>query len=74
MKLVTYHKGEGYGLGAVVEDYILDIKEATGACCMLSLLDMGDEGMKKAREAVAKAEKNIKAGETKGLLLDIVVG
>ncbi|TFH14439.1 FAA hydrolase family protein [Candidatus Bathyarchaeota archaeon] len=68
MKLVTYHKEGGYGLGAVVDDYILDIKEATGACCMLSLLDMGDEGMKKAREAVAKAEKKIKTGDTKGLL------
>jgi len=68
MKLVTYHKGEGYGLGAVVGDYILDIKEATGACCMLSLLDKGDEGMKKAREAVAAAEKKVKAGDTKGLL------
>ncbi len=68
MKLVTYHKEGGYGLGAVVDDYILDIKEATGACCMLSLLDMGDEGMKKARDAVAKVEKKIKSGETKGLL------
>jgi 2-keto-4-pentenoate hydratase/2-oxohepta-3-ene-1,7-dioic acid hydratase in catechol pathway len=68
MKLVTYHKEGGYGLGAVVDDYILDIKEATGACCMLSLLDMGDEGMKKAQEAVAKAEKKIKTGDTKGLL------
>ena len=68
MKLVTYHKEGGYGLGAVVDNYILDIKEATGACCMLSLLDMGDEGMKKAREAVAKAEKKIKTGDTKGLL------
>lgn len=68
MKLVTYHKDKGYGLGAVVGDYILDISEATGACCMLKLLDMGEEGMKKARKAVAEAEKKIKAGETKGLL------
>jgi 2-keto-4-pentenoate hydratase/2-oxohepta-3-ene-1,7-dioic acid hydratase in catechol pathway len=68
MKLVTYHKEGGYGLGAVVDNYILDIKEATGACCMLSLLDMGDDGMKKAREAVAKAEKKIKTGDTKELL------
>jgi 2-keto-4-pentenoate hydratase/2-oxohepta-3-ene-1,7-dioic acid hydratase in catechol pathway len=68
MKLVTYHKKDGYGLGAVVGDYIIDIKEATGACCMLSFLDLGDEGMKKAREAVIKAEKKIKSGDTKGLL------
>ena len=68
MKLVTYHKEEGYGIGAVIDDYILDIKEATGADCMLSLLDMGDEGMKRAGEALGKAEKKIKSGNTKGLI------
>ena len=68
MKLVTYHKEEGYGLGAVIDDYILDLKEATGACCMLSLLNTGDEGMNKARKAAAKAEKQIKTGDIKGLL------
>ncbi len=68
MKLVTYHKNEGYGLGAVLDDYILDIKEATGACCMLSLLNMGDEGMKKARAAIKIAKEKIKTGDTKGLL------
>ena len=67
MKLVTYHKKEGYGLGAVIDDYILDIKEATGACCMLSLLEM-DDGMKKAQAAVKEAQKKIKTGNTKGLL------
>ena len=68
MKLVTYHKKEGYGLGAVVDDYILDLTEATGACCMLKLLDMGDEGMNKAKKAVEEAKKKVKAGETKGML------
>ncbi|MFC1802421.1 fumarylacetoacetate hydrolase family protein [Thermoproteota archaeon] len=68
MKLVTYHKKDGYGLGAVIKKYIVDIKEATGACCMLFLLDKGDEGMEKAREAVKKAEKIIKSGDTIGLL------
>jgi 2-keto-4-pentenoate hydratase/2-oxohepta-3-ene-1,7-dioic acid hydratase in catechol pathway len=68
MKLVTYHKAEGYGIGAVVDDYILDIKEATGACCMLSLLDKGEEGMKKAQAAVKEAQKKVKSGNTKGLL------
>ena len=68
MKLVTYHKKEGYGLGVVIEDYILDIEEATDACCMLSLLDMGNIGMKKANAAVKESEKKIKSGDTKGLL------
>ena len=67
MKLVTYHKEEGYGLGAVIDDYILNIEEVTGACCMLSLLNK-EEGMNKAREAVTKADQKIKKGDTKGLL------
>lgn len=68
MKLVTYHKKEEYGLGAVIADYILDIEEATDACCMLSLLDMGNTGMKKANAAIKESEKKIKSGDTKGLL------
>ncbi|RLI02548.1 hypothetical protein DRO31_03860 [Candidatus Bathyarchaeota archaeon] len=68
MKLVTYHMKEGYGLGAVVDDYILDLTEATGACCMLKLLDMGDEGMNKAKKAVEEAKNKVKAGESKGML------
>ena len=44
MKLLTYHKKEGYGLGAVAGDYIIDLKKDIGACCMLKLLDMGDDG------------------------------
>ena len=55
-------------MGAVVDDYILDLTEATGACCMLKLLDMGDEGMNKAKKAVEEAKKKVKAGETKGML------
>ena len=68
MKLLTYHKEEGYGLGAVAGDYVIDLKKATGACCMLSLLDMGDGGMVKARKAVEKAEAKIKSGDVDGLL------
>jgi 2-keto-4-pentenoate hydratase/2-oxohepta-3-ene-1,7-dioic acid hydratase in catechol pathway len=68
MKLVTYHKDEGYGLGAVAGDYVVDIKKATGACCMLSLLDMCGEGLDKARSEVKKAEEAVKAGKTEGLL------
>ena len=35
---------------------------------MLSLLDMGDTGMKKAHDAVIKGETKIKSGDTKGFL------
>lgn len=55
-------------MGAVVDDYILDLTEATGACCMLKLLDMGDEGMNKAKKAVEEAKNKVKAGESKGML------
>jgi 2-keto-4-pentenoate hydratase/2-oxohepta-3-ene-1,7-dioic acid hydratase in catechol pathway len=68
MKLVTYHKKEGYGLGVVVNNYILNITEVTGACCMLSLLNMGEEGIRKARVAAEKAMKDIKSGNTTGLI------
>jgi 2-keto-4-pentenoate hydratase/2-oxohepta-3-ene-1,7-dioic acid hydratase in catechol pathway len=68
MKLVTYHKKEGYGLGAVVDQYIVELKEATGACCMLKLLNMGEEGMKNARKTAEEAEKKIKNGDTVGLI------
>ena len=68
MKLVTYHKDESYGLGVVAGDYVVDIKEATGACCMLSLLDMGEGGVEKARAVVKIAEESVKAGKTDGLL------
>ena len=68
MKLLTYHKGEDYGLGAVAGDYVIDLKKETGACCMLGLLDMGDDGMEKARKAVESALARIKAGDVDGLL------
>lgn len=68
MKLLTYHKNEGYGLGAVAGDYVIDLKKETGACCMLSLLDMGDEGMEKAEIAVEKTDARIKASDVDGLL------
>jgi len=68
MRLVTYHIGDGYGLGAVIDEYILDLTKATGAHCMLDLLDMGETGMEKARVAVAKAAEKIEAGETKELI------
>jgi 2-keto-4-pentenoate hydratase/2-oxohepta-3-ene-1,7-dioic acid hydratase in catechol pathway len=68
MKLVTYHKKEGYGLGAVAGEYVIDLTKETGTCCMLSLLDMGYEGMTKARKAVEKAEERINVGNVDELL------
>jgi 2-keto-4-pentenoate hydratase/2-oxohepta-3-ene-1,7-dioic acid hydratase in catechol pathway len=67
MKLVTYLKENGYGLGAVVEDHILDLSSETGVNNMLELLNMGEEGLEKARRAVANVEnKNLlKLSETK---------
>ena len=67
MKLVTYLKEPGYGLGAVVEDHILDLTSETGANNMLELLNMGEEGLEKARRTVANVEnKNLlKLSETK---------
>ena len=42
MKLVTYRTKKGYRLGAVTEDYVLDLNKALGSkLSMLDLLDMG---------------------------------
>jgi 2-keto-4-pentenoate hydratase/2-oxohepta-3-ene-1,7-dioic acid hydratase in catechol pathway len=68
MKLLTYHKEDGYGLGALIDNYILDLKDATNACCMISLLNMGEQGIKKCHEAVNKAVKGLNSGDTNGLL------
>ena len=68
MKLVTYYKGNGYRIGAVINDHILDIKEVTGACCMISLLNLGEDGMRKDQDAVEKTEKKIETGNTTGLI------
>jgi len=62
MKLVTYRKDSCYSLGAVVGDYVVDLKATTGASSMLQLLDMGEEGLAKAREA-EEAQSLIKLGE-----------
>lgn len=69
MKLVTYKTKKGYGLGAVIEDYVLDLDKALGSKpSMLKLLDMGAKGMEKTGEAVKKAEKNLASGKLKGLV------
>jgi len=69
MKLVTYRTKKGYGLGAVIEDYVLDLDKALGSkLSMLELLDMGAKGMEKAVKAVKDAEKNVSSGKHKGLM------
>jgi len=68
MKLITYRTKNGYGLGAVVEDHILDLNNALGSdLSMLGLLSMREKGMENARDAVKEAEENLSSGKSKGL-------
>jgi 2-keto-4-pentenoate hydratase/2-oxohepta-3-ene-1,7-dioic acid hydratase in catechol pathway len=68
MKLITYRTKNGYGLGAVVEDHILDLNNALGSdLSMLGLLSMREKGMENARDAVKEAEENLASGKSKGL-------
>jgi len=68
MKLVTYHKKNEFGIGVVIDDYILDISEETGASCMQSFLDLGKEGINKISNAIKKTEKKIESYDTTSLL------
>jgi len=68
MKLVTYKTEKGYGLGAVVEDYVLDLKALGSRLSMLELLDLGAEGMAQAGEAVKEAQENLASGNLKDLM------
>jgi 2-keto-4-pentenoate hydratase/2-oxohepta-3-ene-1,7-dioic acid hydratase in catechol pathway len=68
MKLITHRTKNGYRLGAVVEDHMLDLNEALGSgLSMIGLLDMGVKGMEKAGEAVKEAEINLASGKPRGL-------
>jgi hypothetical protein len=79
MKLLTYKTGMDIRLGALVKGSVLDLNVAfkgsdikTGLD-MLSLLQLGEKGLKGAREAVDKAAQLIDEGEegalrTKGTL------
>jgi 2-keto-4-pentenoate hydratase/2-oxohepta-3-ene-1,7-dioic acid hydratase in catechol pathway len=68
MKLITHRTKNGYGLGAVVEDYVLDLNKALGSdLSMLGLLDMGVKGMEKVGKAVKEAETNLASGKSRGL-------
>jgi 2-keto-4-pentenoate hydratase/2-oxohepta-3-ene-1,7-dioic acid hydratase in catechol pathway len=68
MKLLTYRKGNGYGLGAVIGDQALDLNKVMGTKLdMLGLLDEGEKGMVEAAEAVKAAKDKVEAGSTGGL-------
>ncbi|MBN2335301.1 fumarylacetoacetate hydrolase family protein [Candidatus Bathyarchaeota archaeon] len=68
MRLLTYRKQKGYGLGAAVGEHMLDLNKAMGTDLdMLGLLDKGEKGLSKTREAVSQAEKRVASGNTDGL-------
>jgi len=69
MKLLTYRKGDGYGLGALVGQRVLDLNKALNTRMdMLKLLDQGEEAMVRVAEAVKSAEDRSRAGKNDGLL------
>jgi 2-keto-4-pentenoate hydratase/2-oxohepta-3-ene-1,7-dioic acid hydratase in catechol pathway len=52
MKLLTFKKNSGYRLGVLYERRVLDLNEAIDPKLdMLGLLDQGDEGLKKVKDA-----------------------
>jgi len=81
--LLTFRTHKGYGLGAVVGDRVLDLNSAFeghlgGAfgdvegpfhLDMLSLLDLGEEGLQEARKAKGEAERLLDEGGGEGVLL-----
>ena len=58
MKLVTYnHNGDGPHLGALVDDYVINLALASGGQLpndLLSLLEAGDEAMAQAQQIVRR--------------------
>jgi 2-keto-4-pentenoate hydratase/2-oxohepta-3-ene-1,7-dioic acid hydratase in catechol pathway len=68
MKLVTYHKKDEYGIGAVIGDYILDITKETKTHSILSFLNLGEEGFKKVSNAIKKTKIKIELNDITGLL------
>jgi len=69
MKLLTYRKGRGYRLGALIGERVLDVNEALGTRLdMLRLLDRGEDAMARVAEAVKSAKTGSRAGKNDGLL------
>jgi 2-keto-4-pentenoate hydratase/2-oxohepta-3-ene-1,7-dioic acid hydratase in catechol pathway len=69
MKLLTYRKGNGYGLGALVGQRVLDVNKALNTRLdMLKLLDRGEEVLGRVADAVKSAEDKSRASKGDGLL------
>lgn len=87
MKLLTFRTPRGCGLGALVDQAVLDLNAAFvrhlgGAfddtegpfrLDMLSLLDLGEDGLREAREADREARGLLDEGEAEGLYLEGVL-
>ena len=57
MKLVTYETKGKHNLGAVVEDYVLDLNKSMGTDHdLISFLESGEEGLHKAEDAVKEGK------------------
>jgi 2-keto-4-pentenoate hydratase/2-oxohepta-3-ene-1,7-dioic acid hydratase in catechol pathway len=57
MKLLTFKKNDGYGLGVLVGAHILDLNKALEPKLdMLGLLEKGEEGLKKVKDVVSEAK------------------
>lgn len=68
MKLVTFKNESGTRIGAVLDEWVVDLNKALGnSYDMLTLLDEGEKGLDKAREAVANAKKEVEKGKTSGI-------
>lgn len=60
MRLVTYQDGSGRHVGAVVDDRVIDLNAASGGAVpndMIELIEQGDEGLQRARQALESAGK-----------------
>jgi len=81
MKLLTLRTREGYGLGALVAGAVLDLNAAFDRHLgrafndsegpfhldMLSLLDMGEDGLREARKATGEVGRMLNEGEGEAL-------
>lgn len=75
MRLVTYSTGGELRTGAMLDDAnILDLNRATGGTVptsMVALLELGDEGMNQARQALNAAASAAKSGASAtGVIVD----
>jgi len=60
MRLVTYERNGQRSIGALTNNGIIDLPTVSGGALpgdMLALLQQGDEGVKRARDAAAKGER-----------------